>query len=225
MRPPLTHPVAAPFVTRAPQGIINELIDAKDMTGSQVQEITSQIPDDILQQVKEFLPLFRIAVVLPGVLAALLLTVVSLCGLYGGKSFCCTKLIIFPLCYVALVVCIVFYFIFFTLALLMFVPQAQEQLRRVRLAPPVSPRRAADSKQKLDARVRVCDLRRVWQSATRACLFCSRLSTMLRSLSRRSTRSPRARSQRPISRLFKTPTTRAYRRQACSRGCAGTQER
>ena len=105
------------------------------MTGSQVEEITKQIPDGILNQVKDQLPLFRIAVIIPGILAAVLLTIVSLCGLYGGKSFCCTKMLIFPLCWVLLLLCISLYFVFFVLALSMFVPQVQEQLRKVRLQP------------------------------------------------------------------------------------------
>jgi len=105
------------------------IVNSIEGLSASVPEIASAIPSDIIDTVKPYLQYLGLAVLLPGVLAAVFLLIASGCGL-RSKALCCSK------CFVAfsdifLIIALIFYCIFAAIGVLISQPIVASQLQQI----------------------------------------------------------------------------------------------
>lgn len=112
--------------------ILDAVLAVLKLPIQQIQEAAGSFSAyaDQLESGMGMLNLLPIAVIVPGLLATFMILLSSLCGFAtSGKSYCCAK---FPICfsYLILLLCLIFYFILTGVSVALFLPVAQEQLRK-----------------------------------------------------------------------------------------------
>merc|ERR1719326_1715177 len=108
-------------ITAAIIGLLDVVISLVNAANDAVAAFTGMIPTavvDVLQSQRAQFELLPIAVMVPGILAALFLILSSACACTPTKkgTYCCTKFAMF-LAYVFLLLCLIFYMIFIIVAL------------------------------------------------------------------------------------------------------------
>jgi len=108
--------------------IVDGVYDLKDSTITAVADAVNEIPTDQVDTIRPYMKYLDIAVIVPGVLAALVLVIASACSCRNIPTMCCSKLFI-TLGYILLFLCLVFYIIFAALAIVINLETVQEQIK------------------------------------------------------------------------------------------------
>jgi len=119
--------------TSALKTIIAGVIDVTNLQSPEVQTMTADFATykTQLDQVAAQLDLLPIAAVVPGLLATLMLLLAATCGFATkGPAYCCAKIPIF-LSYLVLLLCLVLYIVLTAVAVAMYLPVTQSQIRSI----------------------------------------------------------------------------------------------
>jgi len=109
--------------------LIEGIYDLEEQDGiAAVTEATEMIPTDQLDRIRPHMHLLDLAVILPGVLAAVVLMIASLCACKTSGTMCCSKFFL-GLGYILLLLCVAFYVIFAALAIVINLDIVQQQVK------------------------------------------------------------------------------------------------
>ena len=135
------------------KSIISTLLVAARGTG-EMAIMAAALPTDTIDMVSAQLDLLGIAVILPGVVSAVLLIIIAICGFAKKKGGFCGAKCLIMLSYIFLLLSFITYIVCMAMAVVMFVPATQEMLRQYLVicdtTVPVLAQTLADAQDSLD---------------------------------------------------------------------------